>query len=394
MGSFLKNQNDIMSTRAMVIQNDGKVIVGGSGSDFTNGLSNGFAMARYTTTGALDTSFDGDGLVFTPTNQTGLESMVLQGDGKILAVGGTYYGFQVVRYNTDGSLDTGFGSSGIVTQNLPSRFEAAYHGGIVVQSTGKIVIAGRGDTFTMVRFNANGTTDNSFGTNGVINPMEPNIFIRSIQRQANNKIIAVGISNLGTQGFAITQFNEDGTLDTGFGSSGVTITQLIPADVTTQGSYDYANSLAVQSDRKIVVAGSSNSSFGLVRYNQDGTLDTSFGLNGRVRSSIGLSDDNNVSVAIQTDGKIVTGGYSNLGSSNGGRVFALARYDANGTLDTTFGANGTVTTSFVPAQLGCCNYYDSGMTVGIAPDGKIVLGGQRQPPSGYISNYLLARYLP
>jgi uncharacterized delta-60 repeat protein len=398
MGSFLKNPNDIMSTRAMIIQNDGKVIVGGSASDFANGLSNGFAMARYTTTGVLDTSFGGTGLVFTQSIQTNLESMALQTDDKILAVGGTYYGFQLMRYNTDGSLDTGFGTvtSGVVTQNLPSRFATAQYGGLVVQSNGKIVVAGILDTstFVIIRFNANGTIDNSFGTNGVLTPTTPNIFVRSIQRQADNKIIAVGISNIGTQGYAITRFNEDGTLDTGFGSNGLTITQLIPADATSQGSYDYATGSEIQSNGKIVVVGSSNSSFGLVRYNQDGTLDTSFGVNGRVQSRIGLSDDSNPSVAIQIDGKIVTGGYSSLGSSNGGRFFALARYNANGVLDATFGANGTVTTSFVPAQLGCCNYYDSGMTVRIAPDGKIVLGGQRQPPSGYVSNYLLARYLP
>jgi uncharacterized delta-60 repeat protein len=391
MGSFSTNSNDTMSTRAMVIQNDGKVIIGGSGS--SPNFTNGFALARYTTAGALDTSFGGTGLVLTQTTQTALESMALQSDGKILAVGGTYYGFQVVRYNSDGSLDTEFGTSGIVTQNLPSRFESAYYGGLVVQSTGKIIIAGRSDTFTMVRFNTNGTIDNSFGTNGVLTPTTPNIFVRSIQKQADNKVVAVGISNLGTQGYAITRFNEDGTLDTGFGSNGLTITQLIPADITSQGSYDYATGSAIQSNGRIVVVGSSNSSFGLVRYNQDGTVDTSFGVNGRVRSRIGSSDDNNLSVTIQSDGKIVTGGYSTLGSLYGGRFFALARYDANGVLDATFGAAGTVTTSFVPAQLGCCNYYDSGMSVGIAPDGKIVLGGQRQPSNGYITNYLLARYL-
>jgi uncharacterized delta-60 repeat protein len=388
MSSFSTNPNDGMSTKAMVIQNDGKVIIGGSGS------MSGFAIARYTMAGALDTNFGSTGLVLTQTTQTALESMALQADGKILAVGGTYYGFQLLRYNTNGSLDTGFGTanSGIVTQNLPSRFTAIQYGGLVIQSNGKIVVAGILDTstFIMVHFNSNGTIDNSFGTNGVVTPTAQSIFISSIQQQADNKIIAVGRSNLGAQGYAITRFNEDGTLDNGFGSSGVTITQLIPADATTQGSYDYANNLTIQSDGKIVVAGSSNSTFGLVRYNQDGTLDTSFGMNGRVRTQIGLNYDVNFSVVVQADGKIITGGFSDLGSYQG-RWFALARYNTNGTPDQTFGAAGTVTTSFVPTQ----NYYDMAMTVGIAPDGKIVLGGQRQPAfGGYVTNYLLTRYLP
>ena len=168
-----------------------------------------------------------------------------------------------------------------------------------------------------------------------------------------------------------------GDLDLTFGGTGkVTTTVGTNSSATGQG-------VAVQSDGKIVVAGSSqnsgfNDDFAVVRYNADGSLDTSFNGTGKVTTPIGTSDDFGYSVAMQSDGKIVVAGYVALN----GQDFGVVRYNTNGSLDTTFGGTGKVTTDF--------GGFDIGQSVAVQSDGKIVVAGSSGSTSG--SNFALARY--
>ena len=168
-----------------------------------------------------------------------------------------------------------------------------------------------------------------------------------------------------------------GDLDTSFDSDGKVTTEVGSTD-------DFARSVAIQSDGKIVAAGfSSNGSdwdFALVRYNTDGSLDTSFDTDGKVTTAIGSGDDHAVSVAIQSDGKIVAAGYSDNGSDND---FALVRYNTDGSLDASFDGDGKVTTA-----IG--SDWDQAYSVAIQSDGKIVAAGYSYNGSNW--DFALARY--
>src|SRR5205823_5199649 len=137
--------------------------------------------------------------------------------------------------------------------------------------------------------------------------------------------------------FAVARYNADGSLDTTFGSGGTVTTNFGPG-----ATYDDADGVAIQSDGKIVVAGTCNRGgsdnvFAVARYNADGSLDSTFGSGGTVTTDFGLggSDDSAYAVALQPDGKIVAAGATYLGGVPGD--FALARYNPDGTLDSTFG---------------------------------------------------------
>ena len=166
----------------------------------------------------------------------------------------------------------------------------------------------------------------------------------SVAIQSDGKIVTAGYSQISQYGaFALARYNTDGSLDNTFGTNG-TARNYIPGGDNSQ---DDAFSVAIQSDGKIVAAGASAShmnsdfAFALARYNADGTLDNTFGTNGTVRSVIGSgSDDQAYSVAIQSDGRIVAAGFSTGGSGN---AFSLASYNTDGSLDNTFGTNGTTT---------------------------------------------------
>jgi len=168
---------------------------------------------------------------------------------------------------------------------------------------------------------------------------------------------------------------QDGVLDTGFGTGGIVIT----------GSFD-GSGVAIQADGKIVCAGSSsngsNNDFAVVRYNINGTLDTGFDIDGIVKTDFASSNDNGYSVAIQTDGKIVV-----AGSSTSDRITAIAvvRYNSNGTLDTAFGTGGIVVLHGESGYLG--------NSVAIQADGKIVVAGIKKFPDANLSgNFLVVRY--
>jgi uncharacterized delta-60 repeat protein len=201
----------------------------------------------------------------------------------------------------------------------------------------------------------------------------------------DGKIVVAGVSNVGSNQFALACYNSDGTLDTAFNPS---IFPQLQGRVTTtigSGSDCAANCVAVQGDGKIVAAGNanngSNDDFALARYNADGSLDTTFGTGGKVTTDFG-GDDAVLSLVLQADGKIVVAGEANIGAPT---YFALARYNANGTLDATFGTGGKATTTIGSTAIA--------HGVALQADGKIVVAGESTvgtPGSNF--DFTLARY--
>jgi uncharacterized delta-60 repeat protein len=353
--------------------------------------------------GDLDTTFGRSGKVVTDFNHTTdiANAVALQADGKIIVVGTTYANndysnedFAVVRYNANGKVDTTFGVNGRVTTDFPGL--AAVASSVVVQSDGKIVVAGGAfpqftfaGNFEIVRYNSDGSLDTTFGNGGIVETVFPaGSYAFAVALQSDGKIVAAGTYfanfNPGDQSdtdFALARYNPDGSLDSSFGVGG---------EVTTDfsGREDDAYSVLIQSDGKIVAVGSANSTtnyydFAAARYLSNGTLDTSFGTGGIVTTDFGMHDlDIAYSAALQTDGKIVAGGMAIL---NGGldQFFGVARYNANGTLDTTFSQDGLTTIDFG-------NVLQAVNSVLIQTDGKIVTVGASNGESSE-DDFLLAR---
>jgi uncharacterized delta-60 repeat protein len=371
--------------KSVAIQSDGKIVA--AGVSF-NGIDDDFALARYNIDGSLDTTFGIGGKVTTAigTSYDHARSIAIQSDGKIVAAGLTSNGidddFALVRYNIDGSLDTSFGIGGKVTTAIGSSDDKAYS--LAIQSDGKIVAAGdsfndRRSQFALVRYEADGSLDTSFGTSGkVTTAIGSRAELDSIALQGDGKIVAAGFSSSGRKdNFALARFNVDGSLDASFGIGGKVTTAIGSSD-------DFVKSIALQSNGKIVVAGISYNGvrryFALARYNVDGSLDTSFGSDGKVITAIGSSEDYVQSIAIQGNGKIVAVGLSFNGSEYD---FALARYNVDGSLDISFGIGGKVITAIGSSD-------DNAYSVAIQSDGKIVAAGSSGVVDGI--NFALVRY--
>ncbi|MFJ8018064.1 calcium-binding protein [Streptomyces sp. NPDC096339] len=355
--------------------------------------------AAWAAAGDLDTGFGSGGVVLTGFGSGSIDqgrAAVVQGDGKIVAVGPTVSGnadFGLVRYNADGGLDTTFGSNG--TGKVTTGFGNGTGDAdidVALQHDGKIVAAGQSDDdFAVARYNTDGTLDTTFGANAngrVVTDFGGGIssdWGRAVLVQADDKIIVAGRSGSGGfYDFALVRYNANGTPDTTFGTNG-------NGKVLTDfagGAVDVVLDLAQQPDGKIVAAGQggplNNPYIAVARYDSDGTLDGTFGANGRATTDVSSGNDEAMSVAVQSDGKIVTAGDSR--ASNNLSDFTLVRYAADGTPDATFGnsGNGLVTTDF--------NNGNSDFAGGVAlqADGKIVTAGYSLLQND--SDFALARY--
>ena len=369
---------------SVAIQSDGKIVA--AGSSYFGGRRD-FAVVRYNTNGQLDNTFGTNGIVTTPvgTLDDNLNSVAIQSDGKIVAVGISYNGskndFAVVRYNTNGQLDNTFGTNGIVITSVGTLDDYALS--VAIQGDGKIVAAGSywnvNDDFAVVRYNTNGQLDNTFGTNGMVTTPVGTSHdeARSVAIQSDGKIVAAGFSDNGSyDDFAVVRYNTNGQLDNTFGTNGIVTT-------SAGASHDGANSVTIQSNGKIVAAGYSYSGngFTVVRYNTNGQLDNTFGTNGIVTTPFGTSHGRANSVAIQSDGKIIVIGDSYSGND---RDFAVVRYNTNGQLDNTFGTNGIVN---IPVGYSSEVAY----SVAIQSDGKIVAAGDSYS-GGSNSDFAVVRY--
>jgi uncharacterized delta-60 repeat protein len=270
--------------------------------------------------------------------------MTLQPDGKIVVAGTTIDSsgnrdFAVVRYNADGSLDTSFDVDGKVTTAIGQRDEAR---SVTLQSDGKILVAGYSALigsslfdFALVRYNVDGSLDTSFDVDGKLTTAigTRGDFGESITLQPDGKILVAGYANDSSDNpdFAVVRYNVDGSLDTSFAGDGKLTTAI------GSGS-DESYSLALQADGKILVVGYSRigttDDFAVVRYNADGSLDASFDSDGKLTIAVGSFEDVGRSITVQTDGRIVVAGYTTDSSDN--RDFALVRYNADGTPDLAF----------------------------------------------------------
>lgn len=324
---------------AVALQADGKFVASGYSA---NNVNTDFALARYNANGTLDTTFGTGGKVVTDFGSADNVSLALAiqpADGKLVAAGCSSNGadddFALVRYNPDGSLDATFGAGGIVTTNFNNSTDCI--NAVAVQSDGKIVAAGyyfNGSyfRFALARYNTNGTLDDTFGTGGKVMTRFTNLddLAWAIIIQTDGKIIAAGEADTD---FAVARYNTDGSLDATFDVDGKVRTSLV--------KFDSAYGAALQTDGKILAAGESgsgtNSDFAAVRYNSDGSLDASFDGDGIAVISVGAGDEFATSVAIDTSGKIVLGGFSSNGANDD---FAVVRLNAGGTLDSSFGSGG------------------------------------------------------
>ena len=376
---------------AIAIQPDGKIVAAGE-------IGDTFAVARYNTDGTPDLTFGSGGKVITAFGNGGsiAGAIAIQSDGKIVAAGANYYGFYeydpppnydffLARYNTDGSLDSTFGTGGKVITTFSNSNSGVND--IKIQSDGKIVVVSSSGGFFLARYNINGSLDNSFGTGGLVSTnFGNNSFAYSVASavaiQSDGKIVAAGSdSNGANSGFALARYNTDGSLDASFGTGGKLVTSF-------GNEVSFAYDVAIQSDGKIVAVGYSstgtNLDFTLVRYNTDGSLDSTFGAGGKVVTTFsnGITFVKNA-VAIQANGKIVVVG-SSKGDNGTISGFTLVRYNADGSLDSTFGSGGKVVT-----RIG--TLYNYATAAAIQPDGKIVVVGIATSNSGVRS--VMIRYL-
>lgn len=356
--------NSVGEPSSVVIQPDGKILLGGDDINIV--------LIRYNPNGSLDTTFGGTGIVRTTIRaQETCNELKLQTDGKIVVVGTSYLSssvlnFTVLRYNTNGTLDSGFGTGGAVFTEFDNNHEVAYS--VAIQPDGKIVAAGTDnqrqyDTI-VIRYNPNGTLDATFGGDGiVVNDFGSDVSDgRAVIIQPDGKILIAGTANDFTSTYiAVARYNVNGTLDTSFGSAGKVVTR------SPQGN---ARAIALQPDGKIIVAGTASGDFVAVRYNPNGTLDTSFDGDGTVTTDMAVDSSNSIdgarAVDVQADGKIVLGGNAYHTGTNEDDI-VMARYNADGTLDTTFDGDGKVRLRQPDYQ------YISALK--IQPDGKIAAVG-------------------
>jgi uncharacterized delta-60 repeat protein len=389
---------------AVAIQADGKLVVIGETYKNNDFSTEDFVVTRYNADGTLDNTFGVRGRVRTdfPGLAAVPSSVVIQADGKIVVAGGafplfTFLGnFEIVRYNSNGSLDASFGTGGIVTTTFP---EGSYASAVTLQPDGKIIAAGtlfvnfipgeQSDTdFALARYNVDGSPDATFGVGGTVMTdffgEEDDAF--SVLIQPDGKIIAVGSANNPATfyDFAAVRYLSNGTIDTSFGIGGK-----LNTDFGDQ-NFDRARSAALQADGRIVAAGFAISqgggvqNFAVARYTSNGVLDTTFSRDGKTQIDFGSCCQSATKILLQSDGKIVTVGGSSGESSDDD--FLLARLTSRGQLDNTFGVGGEVRTSF-----GDLNGGANGAA--LQTDGKIVAVGFQATFSNQFSNFALARYL-
>lgn len=342
--------------RSMAIQQDGKIVVS-QNSDQYRVSDKYYSMLRYNSNGALDSSFGINGQA---TNSYNATNILLLPDGKILNSGKRYYqnGSVDSTYGIDGSSVGGF--SGLVT---------------ALQKDGK-VISGGGDEYASAaykfsRYKVDGFLDSTFGINGTVSTtFISNDNASSIAIQEDGKIVAGGTTRYAYGvAFALARYNTDGSPDVNFGKNGKVI---VFNNENPSGSlYCYCKAIALQNDGKIVATGFilgsggshdtlADQHFFTMRFNAEGAIDSSFGSDGQVITSVDNGSDFAYDLVIQTDGKILV-----TGSGSAAVGMAIVRYNTDGSLDSTFENGGKLTS----------NRFGAGQSIKLQTDGKILIGG-------------------
>ena len=374
-GGFVSHNigDSIDEGMTVAIQSDGKIVAAGY-SYMYEGNDSVFLVTRYNSNGSLDSTFDNDGIVTTSFSSIGHDQasdMVIQSDGKILVAGASYgdnnYDFGLVRYNSDGSLDSGFGINGVVVTDYEEEDNEPK--AIVVQNDGKIIVVGRTQNsvsekkFLLVRYTDNGNLDPTFEGDGIVLTSigSGSEWINDMALQNNGKIIVAGASYNGTDyDFVVARYDTDGTLDTTFGIGGV-----VTIDFNNED--DQVNDVAIQSNGNILLIGTSGNEganeMAVVRLNSGGSLDTTFNHTGIVTQPYGYHSYGK-SVLILETGQIIAAGFTIIDTDYD---LMLVRYNSDGSLDTAFNLSGVVITDLVGD--------DYCQDITLQSDGKLVLTG-------------------
>jgi uncharacterized delta-60 repeat protein len=333
------------------------------------------ALARYTAAGRLDRRFGTGGKVladFGAGSDSSARAVAVQPDGRVVAAGGVGVRrsagrkFALVRYTQTGKLDASFGRGGKVATAFGSRHNADAYA-VAVQPDGKLVAVGM-DTanqisgayhFALARYTRRGSLDRSFGRGGRVVSDFGDGYATTLAIQSDGKLLVAGSTGLQTS--ALLRYSSSGRLDPSFGKGGRVIARVVNT-----------SAVVAQSDGKIVVVTGS----ALLRYRGDGSLDPSFGVGGKAATDPGFG----AALAIQADGKLVVAG-TGEGRCNceDARVFMIARWTSDGSPDLSFGRGGKVTTAF---------------RAGATADGVAVVGAGKIVASGTVGgkDFALARY--
>jgi uncharacterized delta-60 repeat protein len=370
------------------VQSDGKVVAVGQS------VGSNLIVARFTTSGALDSSFGG-GVVTGPATGAPVSGSIgravaIQPDGKIVAVGSSGsgsggVGLLVERFNANGSPDSSFGKGGAVNL-LTSSLADGYS--VAIQPDGKILAGGAADEtgsdgyeprVVVVRLNSNGSLDSTFGSGGVdVLDLGPISAARGLALAPGGKIAIAGSIQVGLQvpeGY-VARLTSSGALDTGFHGTGYYTQQFSRA-----GANSVFYSVAVQSDGKIVAGGAAvNGTTGadavVARFTSSGSLDSSFGSGGvaymssGVNSPPGSAGEPGIRGIVLAGGDVVAAGYSTNGPYSSGMLWALT---SGGALDGRFGSGGMAVANFGSDR------FNEFSGLGLAPNGELAAVGDTQP---------------
>lgn len=351
----------------VLIQPDNKIIVGGRSSLTGGNLS--FSLARLNTSGSFDNTFGTSGKVTTSYGTEGFEALsgALQQDEKIVVVGNAftnasvgYSQIAVVRYNSNGSLDTTFDTDGMVFTQIPTSNED-FAKAVKIQPDGKILVGVQSKInfnwdFAILRYNSDGSLDTTFDADGIVRNQSPEQdVIYDIALQNDGKIVAVGFVNNTDNDVYVGRYNANGSIDTSFATNG-----FFTFDFAS--NHNYAFAVAVASDNKIIICGNYQngviSSAFVARLNANGAFDTTFDSDGIL---IQTTDETISDVLLQSDNKIIT-----VGTSYG--KFGVWKLNTTGVFDSTFGTSGKIETV---VNINSC----LANNVALQPDGKIVVVG-------------------
>jgi uncharacterized delta-60 repeat protein len=348
------------AANVVLVQPNGRIVVAGGG-----GAANRFCVARLRSNGVLDTAFGSGGkrvIGFGGVGESDFESAfgaALQRDGKIVLAGNSGVRVAVARLNPNGSLDATFSGDGKKTFSwAPGAISGALD--VLVLPDGKLVVAGfsgpEGGDVQVARLKANGALDTAFGTGGkAAVDFGGTDFGLAVARQPDGRLVVAGGSTAG--GAVVARLRANGTLDPDFDGDG---RLMLPGG-------GEARAVLVQPDGKIVVAGNLGLSevMTVTRLNPNGSPDTTFDGDGTAVIDFGPGSDRAEGAVLQPDCKIVV-----AGSTQAGGGFAVARLNANGSPDATFGAAGTAAVNFGAGA--------PGHAVALQPNGRIVVAGQRK----------------
>jgi uncharacterized delta-60 repeat protein len=360
--------------KSMAIQTDGKIVVVGYGKESLASFK-GLSMARYLQNGELDYDFGNLGVIGRVTTDLEGEaySVAIQKDDKIVITG---YSISpstnneevtLIRFAKNGIIDNSFGNRGLVVTAISDEQDIA--SSVAIQQDGKIVIVGTTDhkpttDIVLIRYNENGSLDYSFGIGGiVITDINSGFDIgKSLVIQSDGKIVVSGFTHVGNKFFmTLLRYDSNGVLDPTFGISGIIVTDINGR----RGKMD----MVIQDDGKLLLVGpseiQSSHHFTVLRFNENGILDESFGNNGITKTIIGDYSEAE-SVALDLNGNIIVAGTTELGNEQ----FVVAMYDQGGMLVPGFGLDGIVKISFIK------NSVDRAHSVVVDNDGNIIVAGE------------------